>query len=122
MRKILVCEDSSFFRNVFDSYFKKEGFGVITVKDGQEAVTRTRLERPDLVLLDVILPDLDGYQVCQLLKADPELKKIPVLMCSVRGSDEDAQRGYEAGADAYFPKSGSPELLLKKIQELIPAS
>ncbi|MFA5260872.1 MAG: response regulator [Candidatus Omnitrophota bacterium] len=120
MKKILVCEDSSFFRNVFDSYFKKEGFAVVTAKDGQEAVTKTRLERPDLVLLDVILPDIDGCRVCRLLKADPELKMIPVLMCSVRGGDDDAQRGYDAGADAYLPKSGSPELLLNKIKELIP--
>ncbi|HPN55715.1 MAG TPA: response regulator [Candidatus Omnitrophota bacterium] len=119
MKKILVCEDSSFFRNVFDSYFQKEGFAVVTAKDGQEAVAQTRLERPDLVLLDVILPDIDGCRVCRLLKADPELKRIPVLMCSVRGGDDDARRGYEAGADAYLPKSGSPELLLRKIKELI---
>jgi len=119
VKKILVCEDSSFFRNVFHSYLQKEGFAVVTAKDGQEAVNKTRLERPDLVLLDVILPDIDGCRVCRLLKADPALQKIPVLMCSVRGRDDDAQRGYDAGADAYFPKSGAPELLLQKIKELI---
>ena len=91
----------------------------MTAKDGQEAVLKARLERPDLVLLDVILPDIDGCRVCRLLKSDPELQNIPVLMCSVRARDDDARRGYDAGADAYLPKSGAPEFLLKKIKELI---
>ncbi len=119
MNRILICEDSNFFRNVFHTYLEKEGYQVEVADNGHDALVKTKENPPDLILLDVMLPGMDGYQVCQILKADPGYRRIPILMCSVRGTKEDEQLGYNSGADVYLPKSGSPDVLLNKIKDLL---
>jgi twitching motility two-component system response regulator PilH len=119
VKKILVCDDSSFFRTVYQEYLCKGGFDVTVVPDGKGTLAKVREVAPDLILLDVILPDTDGYEVCKKLKADPATQHIPVVMCTVKGSAPEQDQGLRAGADAYFSKSGSPENLLARINELI---
>ena len=120
MKKILVCEDSRFFRNVFADYLSRAGYAVVMAEDGRAALEMAAAENPDLVLLDAMLPEMDGYEVCRRLRAEGrDLKGLPVIMCTVRSSASDESKGYAAGVTAYLSKSGAPELLLAKIRELL---
>jgi DNA-binding response OmpR family regulator len=96
-----------------------EDFDVLHAVDGEEALRIARLQRPELVLLDVNMPKLDGFQVCRSLKTDPETSGIKVVMITARGTDVDRARGREAGADDYFIKPFSPIQLLNKVYALL---
>ena len=117
--KVLICEDSQFFRNVFRDYLTEAGYEVLIAEDGKRGLEVTYGERPDLILLDVMIPEMDGYQVCRTLKQNADYQHIPIIICTVRSRDADEQLGRDAGADAYLTKSGSPEALLAKIEELL---
>jgi len=94
-------------------------YEVITASDGQEGLERARRENPSLILLDIMLPKMNGYKVCQLLKADPKYRSIPVIISSGRTPQEIQKVGKEVGADAFVSKPFEAEKLLKKIQELL---
>lgn len=95
------------------------GYEVITAYDGEDALSKARREKPDLIILDLMLPKMDGYKVCGFLKADTRYKKIPIIMFTARAQDEDKEMGEEVGADAYITKPFEPDVLLGKIQELL---
>ena len=118
-KKILVVDDEPVIVKVVASRLKANGYDVISAADGQEALTVARAEKPDLIILDVMLPKMDGYRVCSLLKFDDHFKKIPILMFSARVQEEDKQRGIEAGADDYMVKPFDPKVLLEKIEALL---
>lgn len=116
--KILLIEDDKFLRNVLEKKLKEQGFEVISAVDGDEALQKIVTERPDLILLDIILPHKSGFLVLDEIKKDPEFKKIPVLIISNLGQEEDIRKGLEIGADEYFVKAKiSLEDLIKKVQE-----
>ncbi len=95
------------------------GYEVLTAADGQDGLKKARSEKPDLIILDLMLPKLDGYRVCRMLKFDEKYKNIPIILFSARVQESDIQMGEEQGADAYVTKPFDPKILLEKIQSLL---
>ncbi|MFC1646368.1 response regulator transcription factor, partial [Candidatus Omnitrophota bacterium] len=95
------------------------GYEVISAADGQEALDKARQEKPDLIILDLMLPKMDGYKVCGLLKADVRYNRIPIIIFTARAQESDQKMGEEAGADAYITKPFDSEVLLSKIEVLL---
>ncbi len=119
MAKILVVDDETNILMVLEVRLKKMGYEVITALDGQEGLAKARLENPDLILLDIMLPKLDGFRVCRMLKYDKKFQHIPIILLSARSQDSDIQTGQDQGANAYMTKPFQTEALLAKIQELL---
>ena len=96
-----------------------EGFDVITATDGEEALAKAQREKPDLIVMDVMMPRLDGYETCRRLKSDPSTKDIPVLLLTARGREEDRRLGLESGANDYITKPFSPNKLIGRVSDLL---
>ena len=119
-RKIVLAEDDRFVRKATTAALRQRGFEVIAVEDGEEALRQTRAERPDLVLLDMIMPKMQGFQVLDALKQDAETAGIPVIVCSSLEQAEDQARAREAGAAAYIVKADlSLRDLARRVEELL---
>ena len=109
MKKILVAEDEEVLLNVIKDRFEAEGWEVITARDGEEAVVAIRKSRPDLVLLDLLMPKKDGFEVLKEIRGDPEFKTLPIIVVlSNLGSDEDIKKALALGANDYFVKTQHP--------------
>ena len=121
MKKILVCEDSPTLTNVLRQRLSAAGYGILTVDNGNDALTVAREQAPDLILLDVMLPQVDGMRVCRMLKFDEKYRHIPIVMFTAKAGEADQRLGLEVGADAYIPKSIGPEQLLATLARLISA-
>lgn len=96
-----------------------EGYEVITASDGEEALNRVLSERPDLVILDVMMPKLNGKDVCRRLKSDPKTSKVPIIFLSAKAQELDVEAGLELGADAYVTKPFDPSDLLDTVATLL---
>lgn len=118
-KRILVVDDEPDFLMAIKAMLEANGFEVLVATDGQEGLNSARQERPDLIVLDLMLPKMDGYKVCRFLKFDEKYRMIPIIMLTARGQEEDKQLGKEMGADFYIVKSERPEILLKKINEFL---
>ncbi len=118
-KKILLVEDESVLLNMVKMRLEANNYEVISAFDGQEGLEKARKERPDLIILDLMLPKLDGYKVCRMLKFDEKYKKIPIIIFTARAQQSDEEMGFEVGADAYITKPFEPQMLLAKIKELI---
>jgi DNA-binding response OmpR family regulator len=118
-RRILLADDDPGLRRLIGTTLGTEDFEVLHAVDGEEALRVARQQHPELVLLDVNMPKLDGFQVCQYLKADPETSGIKIVMITARATDDDRARGREVGADDYFIKPFSPIQLLNKVYALL---
>lgn len=94
-------------------------YEVVAVYDGQEGLDKARTLKPDLIILDLMLPKLDGYKVCGMLKFDEKYKQIPIILFTARAQESDVKLGQEVGADAYLTKPFEPHILLGKIAELL---
>ncbi|PIQ86192.1 MAG: two-component system response regulator [Candidatus Omnitrophica bacterium CG11_big_fil_rev_8_21_14_0_20_45_26] len=121
-KKILIADDEPFILKMVTARLQKEGFEVVTAQDGQSVLDLTRQQNPDLILLDIMMPKLDGYKVCRLLKFDKQFSHIPVVMCTARDMDEDSQLGFQTGADEYVTKPFEMEELVKVIHDTIEKS
>ena len=122
-RRILLAEDDRFLRKAAETTLKQQGYTVITAADGEEALRVARSAPPDLILLDVIMPKLNGFQVLDALKKDPTTAHIPVIILSNLGQDRDVQQAMEAGATAYFIKADlSLQALVQRVGETLAAS
>lgn len=119
MRKILVCDDEPSILNILDFSLSAEGYRVIQAADGEEAFALAVAEIPDLVILDVMMPQRNGFEVCRALKQRQETADIPVILLTARGRKEDREFGREAGADGYVTKPFSPQRLLDKVNSLL---
>jgi DNA-binding response OmpR family regulator len=120
--KILVVDDEVYIVQILEfSLSRIEGYDVITATDGEEALEKVREGKPDLVVLDVMMPKMDGYETCKRLKQDPELAEIPVILLSAKGRTMDQNKGFEVGADDYITKPFSPRKLIDKINVLLGA-
>ena len=117
--KILVVDDEADLVETLKFRLEIAGYDVNTAFDGQEGLKKARTENPDLVILDLMLPKLDGYRVCRMLKFDEKYKDIPIILFSARVQDSDIKMGEEQGADAYITKPFDPKALLAKIDELL---
>ena len=109
MKKILVAEDEEVLLNVLKDRFEAEGWEVTTARDGEEAVESIKKTRPDLVLLDLLMPKKDGFEVLKEIRGDPEFKTLPIIVVlSNLGSDEDIKKALSLGANDYFVKTQHP--------------
>ena len=117
--KILVVDDEADLVETLKFRLEISGYDVSTALDGQEGLKKARTENPDLVILDLMLPKLDGYRVCRMLKFDEKYKDIPIILFSARVQESDIKMGEEQGADAYITKPFDPKALLAKIDELL---
>ena len=116
-KKIFIVEDELDFLSTLRERLEFEGFVVITAVDGEEALKKIPEEKPDLILLDIMLPEMNGYQVCRELKSNPETKTIPVVVVTAKSQESDKFWAKETGADDYLTKPFEMEELLQKIQD-----
>jgi two-component system alkaline phosphatase synthesis response regulator PhoP/two-component system response regulator VicR len=120
VKRILLAEDDRFLRRAAEAALKRAGFTVLAAADGEEALRMARAEKPDLVLLDLIMPKLQGFEVLKALKADPGTATIPVVVLSNLGQDGDVQRALEGGAVAYLVKANlSLDELVSRARETL---
>lgn len=104
-KTILIVEDEVLLGNLLKQRLEHEGFNVIWCKDGEEAIDTLRSTRPDLILLDIILPKISGFELLETMQADPQLERAPVIITSNLGQDSDVTRGQSLGAIEYFVKA-----------------
>jgi DNA-binding response OmpR family regulator len=119
MAKILIAEDERDIRDLITFTLGFAGFEVVAAANGEEAVNLARQEIPDLILMDVRMPRMTGYEACAILKADPKLKNIPVVFLSAKGQDSEIQTGLQAGAIDYLLKTFAPDQLTARVQALL---
>ena len=117
-RKILVVDDEEDILNFLEMVLTEKGYEVVTAAGGHEALTRVQIERPDLVLLDVMMPQMDGWEVLKLLRVDETTAQVPVAMLSARTEARDRVQGLQEGAIDYICKPFSLQQLLGKIEAI----
>jgi len=118
--RVLLAEDDRFLRKAAETALKRQGFTVLPAVDGEEALRMARAEAPDIVLLDLIMPKLQGFEVLRALKADPATASIPVIILSNLGQESDVKQAMEAGAAGYFVKANlSLQDLVKRVGEVV---
>jgi len=117
--KILVVDDEIYIVHILDFSLGMEGYEVLTASDGEQALETAQREQPDLIVLDIMMPKLDGYETCKLLKTDERTRQIPVILLSAKGRHTDQKIGYEVGADDYITKPFSPRKLVERINTLL---
>jgi len=118
-KKILVVDDESNVREIVKMRLTINGYSVITAADGLEGLNMARSEKPDLIVLDVMLPKMDGFKVCRMLKGDEQYQNIPIILFTAKVQESDRQTGEAQGADAYLTKPYKPEELIAKIKEFL---
>jgi two-component system alkaline phosphatase synthesis response regulator PhoP len=117
--RILVVDDEIYIVHILDFSLGMEGYEVITALDGEQALEKARAEKPDLIVLDIMMPKLDGYETCKILKAEADTKDIPVILLSAKGRNVDQKIGFEVGADDYITKPFSPRKLVERINAIL---
>jgi CheY-like chemotaxis protein len=115
-RKILIADDEEDIKVIVQLFLESKGFEIVTAYDGLDAVDKAKSEQPDLVLLDVMMPVIDGFEVCKRLKADPVTADIPIVMLSASSQTESKKRASAAGAVDYISKPFDPDQLQKVIE------
>ena len=119
MSKILIAEDERDIRDLITFTLGFAGYEVVGAANGEEAVTLARQEIPDLILMDVRMPRMTGYEACTAMKADAKLKDIPVIFLSAKGQDSEIQAGLQVGAIDYILKPFAPDQLTARIQAVL---
>lgn len=119
MAKILIAEDERDIRDLIAFTLRFAGHEVVAVGNGAEAVEAAPVEMPDLILMDVRMPRMTGYEACQQIKADDQLKHIPVIFLSAKGQEAEIQTGFSAGASEYLLKPFGPMELVQRVNELL---
>jgi len=116
-RKILVVDDETELLKAISILLKTSGYEVITAQDGQEGLEKAKSLSPDLIVLDVLMPKMDGYEVCRMLKFDEKYKSIPIIMLTAKVQDIDKAMGKKVGADDYITKPFETRDLVDKIKK-----
>lgn len=119
MAKILVVDDERDAAELIEFNLKAAGYDVVTAADGAEALKKARMAAPDLILLDLMLPEIDGLQVCKILRRDPASAGIPIIMLTAKAAEIDRVLGLELGADDYVVKPFSPRELVLRVNNLL---
>jgi len=119
MSKVVVIDDEPFILMMIEDKLKRANIGVVTLRESKAAVEIVRKEMPDLIILDWMMPEVSGIEICRMLKNDPDLSHIPVFMLTAKGQDADEQLGLKCGAVRYITKPFSPKALLEMVQEII---
>jgi DNA-binding response OmpR family regulator len=119
MARILIAEDEKDIRDLITFLLQFAGHQVIPTVNGEEAYERARIEIPDLILMDVRMPKMNGYEACEKMKADDEIKHIPVVFLSAKGQESEVSAGLDAGAAEYLLKPFSPDQLSDKVNSIL---
>jgi DNA-binding response OmpR family regulator len=114
--RVLIVDDDPVIVRLLQINFRLEGYEVDTASRGEDALEKVRANRPDVVILDVMMPGIDGWEVCRQLKETPAVRHIPVIFLSARAQDEDRQRGYALGVDEYVTKPFDPAHLVELVR------
>ena len=118
-KKVLVCDDELYILESVTYVVREEGFIPLTAEDGDQALRIARESLPDLILLDIMIPKRNGFEVCRELKSDPATRGTYIILFTSMGQDRDMEEGYESGADEYITKPFSPRSLRKRLHELL---
>lgn len=118
-KKILIVEDEADILHLVTLYLEKEGFRINTAGTGMHALKLVKEDRPDLIILDLMLPEMDGLEVCKKIRANPDTAMIPVLMLTAKAEESDTVIGLELGADDYVTKPFSPKALVARVKALL---
>lgn len=119
MKKILVVDDESDIIEILKFMLEAHGYECITATDGEEGLKAAKEENPDLIILDVMMPKINGYKICRLLKFDNKYKNVPIFMLTARSQDEDKIIGEETGADEYITKPFDVDFVVEKVKSYI---
>ena len=122
MHRILIVDDEPNIVFAMELLMKKEGYEVHAVDEGEKVFPAIREFRPDLILLDIMLPKIDGYEVCQRIRADAALKDIRIIMITAKGRDVEKEKGLALGADYYISKPFSTREVVMKVKEILAAA
>ena len=118
-KRVLIAEDEPSIVLSLEFLLGEAGFDVISAADGAQALELANAHKPDLVVLDIMLPLVNGFEVCRILRAHPQLSQTPILMLTARGREHEVQRGLALGANAYITKPFATRELLERVNELI---
>jgi two-component system alkaline phosphatase synthesis response regulator PhoP len=118
-KRILIADDNENIRDALAYLLEDEGFQLWIAKDGVDALQKARDMHPDILLLDIMMPKMNGYDVCRAIKKDPELKNIYIIMLTAKGQVAEQERGKEVGANEYVVKPFSPSEILVRIKKIL---
>jgi DNA-binding response OmpR family regulator len=118
-KKILIADDNANIRDALTYLLEDEGYELLLAKDGAETLRRVREKRPDILFLDIMMPEINGFDVCRTIKNDPDLRATYVIMLTAKGQLAEQERGKEVGADEYIVKPFSPMELLTKVKNIL---
>ncbi|HVF11101.1 MAG TPA: response regulator [Abditibacteriaceae bacterium] len=118
LKKILAVDDEKHIVRLVQVNLEKEGFEVVTAGNGREALEKVAADQPDLIVLDVMMPEMDGFEALKKLKEDPETASIPVIMLTAKAQDKDVFEGWKSGADLYLTKPFNPQELITFIKRI----
>ncbi|MFQ5901353.1 MAG: response regulator transcription factor [Thermodesulfobacteriota bacterium] len=118
-RKILIVDDEVYIRELVATTLNVADYEILEAKDGEEALKIALEEIPDIILLDVMMPKIDGYEVCEKLKSNPKTESIIIIMLTAMGQEAEQEKGFEIGVDYYFIKPFSPMALLDKVRDVL---
>ncbi len=117
-KKILAVDDERHIVRLVQINLVKEGYEVVTASNGREAIEKAKEYKPDLIVMDVMMPEMDGFEALEKMKADPELMAIPVIMLTAKAQDADVFSGWQKGADLYLTKPFNPSELLTFVKRI----
>lgn len=116
--KVLVCDDERHIVRLIQVNLERQGYTVVTAFDGKEGLEKVRSEKPDLMVLDVMMPYMDGFEVLKTLRREPEYESLPVIMLTAKAQDKDVFEGYHYGADMYLTKPFNPMELVMFVKRI----
>ena len=119
MSKIIVVDDEPFILMMIEDKLRRAGIEVIALRESRNAISVIRREKPDLIILDWMMPEVSGIELCRMLKTDTDLKNIPVFLLTAKGQDADKQLGLQCGASMYITKPFSPQDILDRARDLL---
>jgi len=118
-QKLLVVDDEKDILTLLEYNLEKAGFKVISAQDGPEAIDVAKKEKPDLIILDIMLPSMEGTEVCRILKREEATSRVPIIMLTAKGEEVDKIVGFELGADDYITKPFSPRELILRVMAVL---
>ncbi|MCA1947185.1 MAG: response regulator transcription factor [Fimbriimonadaceae bacterium] len=116
--KVLVCDDERHIVRLIQVNLERQGYQVVTAFDGKEGLEKIRSEKPDIVVLDVMMPYMDGFEVLKSIRREPETENLPVIMLTAKAQDKDVFEGYHYGADMYLTKPFNPMELVTFVKRI----
>jgi CheY-like chemotaxis protein len=117
--RILVVDDEPTLVRLMEFILAKQGHTMLVANNGEEALEKARSERPDLILLDIMMPRIDGYDVARTIRADPQIRETPIIMLSAKAHDEDIEKGMEVGVNEYITKPFAPDRLVEVVNDYL---